>query len=211
VALYTIFVSVDGGPYTPWLTRTTQTSATYTGAPGHTYRFYSVATDNVGHQQATPATAQATTTISSYTITPHASAGGRITPDTPQPVNFNATVGFTITPDNGYRINTVTGCGGSLNGATYTTGPITGNCTVSATFALTGDVDKDTTINVFDALLTLQYAVGLIPHTPQNNAMYLVTADVAPLGATGKPEGDGSVNVFDALAILRYAVGLDKW
>jgi hypothetical protein len=41
---------------------TTHTSATFTGQNGHTYAFYSVATDNVGNREATPSTAQASTT-----------------------------------------------------------------------------------------------------------------------------------------------------
>ena len=59
IASFDIFVSDNGGPFTAWLTGTQTTSATYTGQDGHTYAFYSVATDNVGHVQATPATAQA--------------------------------------------------------------------------------------------------------------------------------------------------------
>ena len=85
---------------------------------------------------------------------------------------------------------------------------------VTATFttAMLGDVNGDNTVNVFDALLTLQYSVGLVEHTSENNAKYLATADVAPLDLlTAKPKADGQVNVFDALAILRHAVGLDAW
>ena len=74
-----------------------------------------------------------------------------------------------------------------------------------------GDINGDKTVNVFDALLTLQFAVGLVEHTTENTTKYLATADVAPLDATGKPKGDTVVNVFDALAILRHAVGLDAW
>ena len=76
---------------------------------------------------------------------------------------------------------------------------------------LPGDINGDKTVNVFDALLTLQYAVGLISHSPEIDAKYLATADVAPLDASGKPKGDCVVNVFDALAILRHAVVLDGW
>ena len=76
---------------------------------------------------------------------------------------------------------------------------------------LSGDINGDKTTDVFDALLTLQYAVGLIEQTSENNAKYLATADVAPLDSYGKPKGDGKVDVFDALAILRHAVGLDLW
>jgi RHS repeat-associated protein len=62
IAAYDVYVSDNGGPFTPWLTGTTQTSALYTGADGHTYAFYTVATDNVGNKQAMPTAAQATTT-----------------------------------------------------------------------------------------------------------------------------------------------------
>ena len=74
---------------------------------------------------------------------------------------------------------------------------------------LSGDVNGDNTVDVFDALLTLQYAVGL--YQPTDAAAFKASADVAPLGDTGKPKGDGKVDVFDALAILRHAVGLDLW
>ena len=42
---------------------TTATSAEYQGSPGHTYAFYSIATDNVRNVQPTPTAAQATTTV----------------------------------------------------------------------------------------------------------------------------------------------------
>lgn len=74
-----------------------------------------------------------------------------------------------------------------------------------------GDVNGDGVVNVFDALLTLQYSVGLIEHTPVNDTHYLATADVAPLSTICNPQGDRTVNVFDALAILRHSVGLDPW
>jgi RHS repeat-associated protein len=63
IASYDIFVSDNGGPFTPFLQGTTQTSATFTGTPGHTYGFYSAATDNVGNVQPTPSAAQASTTV----------------------------------------------------------------------------------------------------------------------------------------------------
>jgi RHS repeat-associated protein len=63
IASFDVFVSDNGGPFAQFLTATTQTSATFTGQVGHTYGFYSVATDNVGHVQPTPAGAQASTTV----------------------------------------------------------------------------------------------------------------------------------------------------
>ena len=63
IATYDVFVSDNGGPFTPFQTSTAETSATFNGVDRHTYGFYSVATDNVGHRQATPSAAEATTTV----------------------------------------------------------------------------------------------------------------------------------------------------
>ena len=72
-----------------------------------------------------------------HTVTSSAGAYGSISPNTPQSVAYNGTTLFTVTPNTGYYMS-VTGCGGTLTGNTYTTGPITGNCTVTATFASSG-------------------------------------------------------------------------
>jgi hypothetical protein len=68
VGSYNIYVSDNGGPYTLWQPVTTQTSAAFTGINGHTYAFYSVATDNAGNVQPAPAAAQATTTINAAVV-----------------------------------------------------------------------------------------------------------------------------------------------
>jgi len=82
-------------------------------------------------------TISATFAINTYTVTPSAAGtGGSLSPSTPQTVNYNQTTSFTVTPNTGYSVASVTGCGGTLLGNTYTTGPITGNCTVTATFAI---------------------------------------------------------------------------
>jgi RHS repeat-associated protein len=91
VAAYDIFVSVDGSPFAPFLTGTAATSAPFTGAFGHTYSFYSVATDGVGHRQPTPASAQASTlvTMADATISLTSSHTG---PVYGQALSFTATV-----------------------------------------------------------------------------------------------------------------------
>jgi hypothetical protein len=73
IARYDVFVSDNGGPFVPFMQNTTLTSATFTGVVGHTYGFYSVATDNVGHIQPTPTGSQATTTLSVGLVNPPAS------------------------------------------------------------------------------------------------------------------------------------------
>lgn len=63
IAAYDVFVSDDGGPYALWLANTTDASAVFTGQVGHTYRFFSVAVDNVGHRQAAPGAPDAQTSV----------------------------------------------------------------------------------------------------------------------------------------------------
>ena len=78
--------------------------------------------------------------IDTFTVTPTASAGGTIAPDTPQTVDEGSTTSFTVTPNANFAIGSVTGCGGSLAGHLYTTGAISADCTVSAVFVATGDI-----------------------------------------------------------------------
>ena len=63
LASYDIYVSDNDGPYTIWKLATTDNSATFDGQHGHTYRFYSVARDNVGLVETAPDTADATTLV----------------------------------------------------------------------------------------------------------------------------------------------------
>ena len=77
IAAYDIYVATDGGAYELWLDDTTDTSATYPGEPFHTYVFYSIATDNVGHVEPPKAAAEATTQTILYThvLTPGGKTG----------------------------------------------------------------------------------------------------------------------------------------
>ena len=63
LANFTIYVSDNGAPFTPWLENTKLTEATYIGAPAHTYAFYSVARDNAGNIEALPTSADAQTIV----------------------------------------------------------------------------------------------------------------------------------------------------
>jgi hypothetical protein len=63
IADYSVFVSENGGPFAPFLSETTETSATFTGEPGSRYAFYTVARDLVGNAEAAPVNPDATTRI----------------------------------------------------------------------------------------------------------------------------------------------------
>ncbi|MCC8986151.1 MAG: autotransporter domain-containing protein [Candidatus Contendobacter sp.] len=71
----------------------------------------------------------------SYTVTATADNNGRIDPSGSQIVTAGASITFTVNPNAGYAILTVTGCNGKLTDKSYTTGPITANCAVNARFA----------------------------------------------------------------------------
>jgi RHS repeat-associated protein len=60
IAYFDIYVSIDGGPWSLWLS-TTNTSAMYPGAYTNTYAFYSAAYDQVGNTEVPAGTAEAQT------------------------------------------------------------------------------------------------------------------------------------------------------
>ncbi|MET0028792.1 MAG: Calx-beta domain-containing protein [Candidatus Thiodiazotropha sp.] len=69
----------------------------------------------------------------SYSVTTYADSGGSLSP-TSQSVAPGESAQFTVSVEDGYRIDQVEGCNGSLNGDLYTTGPISADCTVGASF-----------------------------------------------------------------------------
>lgn len=62
-ARYTVFVSDNGGPYTPWQSAVTNTSASYPGADGHRYDFHVVATDGAGNREGAKSATEATIAV----------------------------------------------------------------------------------------------------------------------------------------------------
>ncbi len=90
--------------------------------------------------------------INTHTVTPSAGANGSISPNTPQTVNYNGTMTFTVTPNTSYTASVGGTCGGALVGNSYTTNAITADCTVVAsftidTYTLTYTADANGTIN----------------------------------------------------------------
>lgn len=71
----------------------------------------------------------------SYSVQTSVGEGGNVSP-TSQTVVSGSSISFTITANTGYSIDSVTGCGGTLANNTYTTGQITADCTVTASFSL---------------------------------------------------------------------------
>jgi hypothetical protein len=93
------------------------------------------------------------TNITSYLVTTNISgAGGSITPSI-KIVKNGATTSFAIKHDYGYNV-VASGCGGTLTGTVYKTGPITEDCTVTATLT---PGDMALTISTKPLLIPLSY------------------------------------------------------
>ena len=120
-------------------------------------------------------------TLNSYTVTPSAGANGSISPNTVQTIGHGGTATFTVSPSAGYTAFVGGTCGGSLVGNTYTTSPVTANCTVQAGFS-----------NVTFTVTPSAGANGTIsPSTPQTVASGgTATFTVAPsAGYTASVDG----------------------
>jgi uncharacterized repeat protein (TIGR02543 family) len=132
-----------------------------------------------------------------YSMTVSAGANGQITPATGS-VNYGDTPTYTITPDTGYHIVNITVNGQSVDvtnstGQTYQFSPITGDSSISATFAInkSEDINGDGIVDVIDLNL-LGRAYGSTPSSPNWNA----NADL---------NSDNIINGADLqILILRY-------
>ncbi len=75
--------------------------------------------------------------IDTFTITPHAGAGGAISPGTPQTVNYGGYLNFTIIPDANYHITNVTVDGTSVGTpSSYNFTSVQASHTINASFAI---------------------------------------------------------------------------
>lgn len=79
------------------------------------------------------ANATCSATIKTWTVAATAGANGSITP-TSQTIDHGNPATLTVTAASGYSAQ-ASGCGGNLSGTVYTTGAITGDCSVTASFS----------------------------------------------------------------------------
>jgi RHS repeat-associated protein len=123
IARFDIYVSDNGGPFTLWQSfPVTQTSATFTATLGHTYGFYSVATDNVGNVQSVPAGAEASTRVA-ITPTVTASDPGGVYSGLPDPASATVTDGNSNDVSGQGSVSFTYYQGSSASGASSPTAP----------------------------------------------------------------------------------------
>jgi hypothetical protein len=58
-----LYLSIDGGPYELWQSDITDSVHVFNGSPGHSYSFYTIATDAAGNEENAPDVSDATTFI----------------------------------------------------------------------------------------------------------------------------------------------------
>lgn len=78
---------------------------------------------------------KASFSLNSYTVTANALEGGSVTPKL-QTIDYADRALITVTPDKGYSIDSIVGCDGELEEASYRTAPVTSECEVTASFAI---------------------------------------------------------------------------
>ena len=135
LADYTVFVSESDGPFMPWLSDTTLTSAPFVGKAGHTYAFYSVTRDNAGNVEPAPAVPDA------FTVTPDLVAptvlsvecnGGQAQRDTIASIAFTFSEVVSVADGSGFGlVNDTTGQGVDLAAAVTGNGTDTILCDLS--------------------------------------------------------------------------------
>ncbi|MEQ1596053.1 MAG: LamG-like jellyroll fold domain-containing protein [Casimicrobium sp.] len=72
-----------------------------------------------------------TCTTNTFAVSVNLGIGVAASPAGPQNITQGSTLSITLTPQNGFSIIGASGCGGSLVGNVFTTGPINGACTIT--------------------------------------------------------------------------------
>jgi hypothetical protein len=205
VGSFALYVSTDGGPFVagpsgiPAQAGSNGTftgSTTFNSAQGHTYRFYSVAADNVGNVEAATAAAQATITVlPQSTLTAVSGAGPYAgtatltatlvfgpTPLAGRPVTFSVVSGGTTTSvgsatTNASGIATL----GGVSLADLTAGPypaaITASFAGDASFAAT-TATGDLNVNRVTPVVTWVNPADIVVGTPLGPAQLDAAASI---------------------------------
>ncbi|MFH2092991.1 MAG: choice-of-anchor Q domain-containing protein [Pseudomonadota bacterium] len=124
-----------------------------------------------------------------YGVTPGVVGGGTISPANEQAAEEGSTQIFTLTPDDHYSIGSVEGtCGGSLTGNVYTTGIITGNCKVIATFIpdtyiISAAIDANGSLDKSSATADYNTTASFTITSAQNHTINPLVGGTCPAGS----------------------------
>jgi len=182
-------------------------SQSFTIAPDANYHVVDVQVDSVSQGAITTYTFNNVTTdhtisvsfaIDTHTITASAVGNGSISPSGSVTVNHGNRQDFTVTPNNGYIAVMSGTCGGNLVGSTYTTNPITANCSVTANFNPSDSnqsLPRDKNVEVQVPVSLPSGGLG----TVKVIFAQVTTGGTLSISATGTPLGGGPPTGFKFL------------
>ena len=211
---YSVYVSVNHGPFSLWQENTSATSASYSGAPNTSYGFYSIADDNAGNLEAAKTVAEASTVTPVGGGTPASmTANAGTTPQsatistafanplavTVKDAGSTAVSGVNVTftapgsGPSGIFSNSTTTITVATNASGVASAPFTANATADGTYNVTAASAGLTTLN-FALTNTTGSATSMTANagtTPQSATVS--TAFANPLAVTVKDAGSNPV------------------
>ena len=220
IAKFILYVSEDGGAFTPFATVTpANPSAFFTGQPGHTYGFYSIATDNAGNVQPTPAAAQQTvqilsplsvSSITPVSPNPRNAAVSYIDVTFSEPVNLNTFTDSALTLTDNGRSNLISSAVtiSLVSGSTYQVGGLAGLTAAEGNYTLTVNAAgiQDPSGNPGSGTLSTSWLMDTTPPTSHVNALATRGTSLSfavsvtgsdPNGANGSPpSGVASYDIY---------------
>lgn len=157
---------------------------------------------------------------SSYTVMASAGAGGSISPAGASQVAAGTTTSFTLTPDTGLVAGVSSTCGGSLVGNVFTTGSVTADCSVIASFVVQHQVNTQVgvglvpmTVSFFDTSIPNNKYGSLMVNRPLSDDVYLF--GLGPTNASMQHftrQVDGRLAQVDVLAsTMDWAPNCGTW
>lgn len=100
-------------------------------------------------------------TVVTHVVSVAITGAGTVNPSGPQTVIDGDTLNLELTADAGYALQSASGCGGTLAGNTYTTGPIVGDCAINVIFAAAAPAGGATALPALDWRTLLLMAIAL--------------------------------------------------
>lgn len=172
---FDVFVSDNGGPFTPFQTATMATSATFSGVAGHTYGFFSIATDAAGNKE--PMKNRADFVVTIVDVTPPV-----ITPQITGTLGSNGwyrsavTVNWSVSdPESG--ITSSTGCAPA--NLTADTAGVTLTCSATNGVALSTSVPITIKIDKTPGVISGMPAPGCSLWPPNHKLVQVATVTAA--------------------------------
>jgi RHS repeat-associated protein len=181
IAFFDVYVAIDSGPFESWLTATPLMSATYDGANGHSYAFFSVAHDYVGNVETLPTTAEAQTTVNTnvilqgttLTLTANSSSDNLVVTFT-DATDFTVTLGTVSTSYTTAAVSKVVYEGEGDNSATVTDqfNPIAANLAPAALQVIGANYEVQTTGTDNNTVTATSGDTANLVDGPGNNRFY---------------------------------------